>query len=68
MNTTRTVSHAVKHWLKRERMTQLEGADALSIALPTMKSKLHGSRPWKLDEIDRLIELDVLAPLEEKQK
>lgn len=67
MNTIDLVNAAVRAWLGHTRLTQAEAAELLGVALPTMKSKLHGSRPWKVAEIDRLVELGVLEPIKAKE-
>lgn len=67
MDTSSMITETVRHWLGHTRLTQAEAAELLGVALPTMKSKLHGSRPWKVAEIDRLVELGVLEPIKAKE-
>lgn len=63
MVTQTTVSRAVKNYMKREKLTQLELAALLETSQKAISRKLRNEARWNVNDLDRLTVLGVIEPV-----
>lgn len=62
------VSRAVRNFKEINRLSSVEIADKLHMAISTFNSKMSGARRWNLDDLKALSKLGVRLPKIEGRK
>lgn len=63
MTTQTIVSRAVKNYMKREKLTQLDIAALLETSQKAISRKLRNEARWTVNDLDRLTVLGVIEPV-----